>query len=332
MRLRDVSGADALAPAPGRLAAATLAAVATATPRSDASTTQDRAAAFSAPLVSRERRAERDHRRNNGVVAVTVADGVGSLPDSAFAAQAACDACSQLWSERPDRLISIAETAVPLAHRAVLETAPGLAATTVLSAAALDGEVLVEWVGNGTALVFTAPRVRSRSVVAAGARDDVAAALPDPLMAELMLPHISWQDGRDVLEEIIGGVTAPLVETIRLGRSGRERLVLIVTDGLATAEQREIGQTADGTQWRLLSMRDRALTAIAKALLGPPPQFAPGDDPDLASAQEPERWTSAALGAVLQASVDGLLTAGQLDDDATIGALLVPADPVLTRA
>ena len=100
--------------------------------------------------------------------------------------------------------------------------------------------------------------------------------------------------------------------------NSRERLYLACTDGVGTDEERRFGTAPDGTTWKEVP---RPLAT----LLG-----------DLAtgwSALQVASSAAHALGATLQATLDRLLADGALEDDATVGAvLLLPASPVQGQA
>jgi hypothetical protein len=118
------------------MTAAALAGVATVTPRADPTGSQDACRALDVD--------------DDGLAAVVVADGVGSLPESGPAARLAVDVVAT--GLRGDPSASVAGLCRQAHERLREEVAP-LGATTLLVLACRGGTVEAHWVGNGAVLV-----------------------------------------------------------------------------------------------------------------------------------------------------------------------------------
>ena len=268
-------------------------ACATLTPRSDPHANQDACAA--------------------GQDWVVVADGVGSLPESAAAAQAAVAYCTSVLGAAvtgsPDTEQGWANAHPPLsmgyvqdlfagAHQQVLtEVVRGTGACTLLTGLAHpDGSLTLGACGNGAALL---------------AVHDPDQFYPDRgrvALTTLTVPQISYRAGADQLEQYLGALRPPQPEVTHLGPSSRARLLLVVSDGLYSPEQVTVGKDHLGSHWLSLSPTWLTLSNLARTVLTLPQ----APDPDLLHE----------LAAALLAS---LLTDGHLDDDASLALLFQPA-------
>lgn len=280
-----------------------VAAVATASPRTDPALTQDRVGAgrWNARLTGRPR--ARTGAREG--VWAAVADGVGSLPESARAAQIAIDLMRRAAQPRAAQpRAATASGAFRCADEQIRRELDGNGATTLLTVHAGPDGATVRWVGNGALLlVASSPHTTSTGLPPPGVQ---------VLHTDLLLPHIIFRDGRDVLKHVLGGSGQVAVETVVLGPSARgPRLLLAVTDGLHSAEQPDVGVSDDGSRWQRQTTALQAILALAGGVLR--------------DAQLTDALSEQDLQDRLQQLLSGLLTARQLDDDASVAAVLLPA-------
>lgn len=229
-----------------------------------------------------------------GGAGVVVCDGVGSYADSGAVAEVAAGEAG-----RHLQAMGIDFGTRGCAGR--VSTALGErfdgATTLIVVAADESGDVAFCFVGNG-------------SLLEVQMLDGDAG--PDALrFIDLVLPHVSCAGGRPALRSFLPAADGAAVETslgsYRVG-PGTARLYLACSDGIASDEERAVGRAPSGSVWKEIP---RPLSALLEDL---GPRWA-----DLlvsATAEED-------LGGVLQATLLRLLAAGELDDDATVGALFL---------
>jgi hypothetical protein len=229
--------------------------------------------------------------------AVVVCDGVGSYPRSGEVAELACR-------------LAEAHLREPGGARGVLDlpdvldasmTDGGIGATTLLALAADGfGDLAYCLLGNGMVVEAQALAIDDEHVRMS--------------FTELALPQISVVGGRPVLGAFLpwtGTGPLPSCTGTRHLTSDRTRLFLACTDGIGSDEERPVGQGPDGTLWRQV---DPAIAGLLDAI---------GEEWDaLAACPDPALRLERILGTVLDRLVDD----GSLDDDATVGALLVRPD------
>lgn len=170
-------------------------------------------------------------------------------------------------------------------------------ATTLIAVGADDeGYVSFTYVGNGSLLDITI---------------DTDGRRPQLRVAEMTSPHVSFADGRPALSSYLPAAPRRPVEAasgVLHPAPRRTRLLLACSDGVATGEDRTTGVAADGSTWIAVPRPLAALLA------------------DLAAAWEDvsaEADRVGALASVVQTSLDDLAAADLLDDDATVGVVLV---------
>jgi len=230
---------------------------------------------------------------------VVVCDGVGSCARSGEVAGQACVlAAAHL---REGGAAGIAE--LPAVVAATLPD-EGIGATTLLALAAdRSGELGYCLVGNGMVVEAHALRIDEERVQMS--------------WTELALPQISLLVGKPTLASHLPwtGLGAPpsCIGGRRL-EPDRTRLYMACTDGIGSSEERPVGSAPDGTLWRQV---DPPLAAVLGAI---------GEQWHLLEAcAEP----AAELERILGAALERLLDDGSLEDDATVGAVLVrPATAV----
>lgn len=230
---------------------------------------------------------------------VIVADGVGSLPASRAAAHLAVETFVAATPARAPGAGSLdpAVAWVGAAHERILGDLDGAGATTALTAIAGVDVVRVDWVGNGAALRLVLAPERTGSATA-----------PHLLVQDLVLPHVGHEHGRDVLERVLGiPGPAPVPDSVVVGHGSRPSLLLLVTDGVHSVEQLDVGTTSDGGRWiRIPPVLDRLVALAGELLAG--------------AVTEPE--LHGRLGSLLA----DLAREGSLTDDAAVGAVLLPGD------
>lgn len=175
------------------------------------------------------------------------------------------------------------------------------ATTLIMIGADSSGDVAFCFVGNGSLVEVQ--------------RLDGMSGLDAMRWVDLVLPHISVAGGRPALRSFFPAANgAPVEKAVGAHTVDPHiaRLYLACTDGVTTDEERAVGRAPDGSLWKAVS---RPLASLLddihphwEALLVSPTA---SDD----------------LGELLQETLDRLLEAGALDDDASVGALLVRACP-----
>jgi hypothetical protein len=129
--------------------------------------------------------------------------------------------------------------------------------------------------------------------------------------AERALPQISYEGGRPALASYLPwSRPAPLEASVGAQRvaGGSERLFLACSDGIGSDEECLLGAGPDGRMWKEVQ---RPLAHLLERLAGAWPELRVSPDVE-------ERLTS-----VLEATLAELLADGALEDDATVGALLM---------
>lgn len=260
-----------------------VAAVATSTYRDDPAGNQDAAAVLRQP-------------EGAGVV---VADGVGSLPESAAAARWACDVVRSDWNGP-----SSAPAGITHADDTVRSRLDGTGACTLLTVAVTEGTAHLAWVGNGAIYQVAAAPWSVRGAPATPPADDLSGLL----WVNHVIPHVTFEDGRDRLDAVVGGPsTLKFVSRVAVRLPPGPSLWLAVSDGVASAETAVMAVEDGGERWQLVRRPLHVLLTAAADMLA---------DPEAVLA------CPAALGARLGSILDGLRADGLLDDDATVGAVL----------
>lgn len=281
-----------------------LAATASATPK-QLDRNQDRAATF----------AVRDAATRRGVV---VADGVGEFEASGIvASQAVEHAVAQLslgGSIRDEALLlSLPATATRRWTDPVLgladhvnqklrdDPAPEGATTLVaMVASTVSRWAVFSLAGNGAVLEFGCVPLPGGSLRV--------------LWIEHALPGVSFDRGRETLRTYlphVGDEPLPVAQgSLRIPRR-EARLLIACSDGITSPETRRVGVNADGSTWLEVP---GPLAILTRALSTSWPDLTAPDATDVD------------LAAFLHRCLDEALTCGTLDDDATLGALLVRAE------
>jgi hypothetical protein len=237
---------------------------------------------------------------------VVVCDGVGSLPRSGPVAEAVAE-CAAEYVARTGVRRGIAglgfESGAAHAVQHVaesIEPTPDGATTLIAVGADAEGYVAYSFVGNGTLLDIEAVSIGEGRVRLSA--------------AELVVPHIDWGLGRPALRAFLpanGNAAVPSARGLLGPQPDRIRLLLAMTDGVATDEERTQG-TGSGTTWRKVP---EPLAALMAAVTAGWNDFISSPDP------------GESLGGAIQGTLDALARDGELTDDATVGALLaVPHD------
>jgi hypothetical protein len=225
---------------------------------------------------------------------VVICDGVGSYAGSGAVAEAAAGVAGR---HLQDMGIHFGTRGCAARVSEVLRERADGATTLIVVAADEHGDVAFCFVGNG-------------SLLEVQMLDGLSG--PDALRCiDLVLPHVSCTGGKPALRSFFPARYGAAVET-SVGsyrvHTDTPRLYLACSDGIATEEERAVGRAPSGSVWKEI----------------PGPLSALLDDlapcwPDLLLSATAEKD----LQAVLQSSLLGLLAAGELDDDATVGALLL---------
>jgi Protein phosphatase 2C len=232
-----------------------------------------------------------------GEAAVVVCDGVGSYPRSGEVAELVCR-LAELHLRESGGAGGVAQLPAAVAGSIVDE---GIGATTLLALAAdRDGELGYCMVGNGMVIEaygLELDEQRTRMC-----------------FTELALPQAGIAGGRPTLASFLPWTEAgPLPSCLGTRRLAcdRARLFLVCSDGIGSEEERPLGRAPDGTLWRAV---DPPLAAVLDALADTWQTLCACDDP------------TPLLEQTLAAALERLLDEGALEDDATVGALLMRPD------
>jgi hypothetical protein len=251
-----------------------------------------------------------------GVGSVAVADGVGSLPDSGRAAALAVEHVVHDWSDNAPLVDPFRE-----AHEAIRTELNGRGQTTLIDLQHRHGRTRIRWVGNGCVLrARLAPETRPgcAGTRVPGHRDTGRA--PRVVWTDLLLPHVAFADGQDQLTQALGGrFDAPDHLMVWPGR--HDEVLLAATDGLYSCEQATLGRDDDNGLWQQQPPQLQALLALAGHLLTRPWSAQCHCAAATGCSADPECTD---LAAYCRRVLDNLLHEGFLDDDATLGVLLVP--------
>lgn len=225
---------------------------------------------------------------------VVVCDGVGSYPASGAVADLAASEAARYVGEAG---LELGTQRCAARVSAALNGRDDGATTLIVVGAEESGDVRFCFVGNGSLLEIQK-------------LDGMSG--PDGLRhTDLVLPHVSFAGGRDALRSFLPATNGNPVET-SLGsyrvHPGIARLYLACSDGVATDESRAIGRAPDRSVWKEIP---RPLSAILDDLA---PQWA---QLLVSTTAELE------LGTLLRGTLLSLLVENELDDDATVGALLL---------
>jgi hypothetical protein len=224
---------------------------------------------------------------------VVICDGVGALEGSAHAAE---------WAAR-----RAADHVVENGVRGGVWSLPdiwqderpeesGGATTLVLLAAEASGVVAHVLIGNGSVLEVVPSRLPNDGVRL--------------LWTDVALPQIDWREGKPALNSVLPAQEGGLLASRGAHLVDGERLFVLCSDGISTLEERPSATAPDDTVWREvplgLSRILESLTELWADLLVLPAELA---------------------GKVLQEGVEevlsGLLVEPGLDDDASLGVVLV---------
>lgn len=245
-----------------------------------------------APGLGQDRFASFNALDGRGVI---VCDGVGSESNSGEVAEAAVNAAKDLIARDGLTPHLIAQVNDHVSH--FVDGHTTLLAATAHSTA---GSWLVEYmcVGNGSMIE-----------IVAGGRDN------NPWMwwTDHFVPHVDFSTGKDTLAVALPCPPDELLWTagqIHVAH-GAARLILLVSDGIATVEDYRVGRMPDGSAWREIpELLDALLTAIRQPLL------------DIGHESRAEHRLATALTNTLDEFAD----ASRLDDDASFGVILLPPD------
>jgi hypothetical protein len=238
----------------------------------------------------------------DGVNAVIVCDGLGSLERSGEAARMAASITAGMLSEHG---ADAARLAFETAHWQIRDRFLGDGGTTMIVLSECSQGLRAHYVGNGAILQLC----ELLETAAPGAPSPVRLAWTNHL-----LPHTAYEHGREVMEAVlgIGPATPPEPDSVVISARRAAQLVVAVTDGILSREQVRVGSTADGERWERLDPALIEVLELSEAVLRRLRE-AP------ASAEE--------LGKLLETRLAGLTAAGSLDDDATVGALVCLPSP-----
>jgi hypothetical protein len=229
-------------------------------------------------------------------VGVVVCDGVGGLPASAPVAErmvalaarhlTAHGVSAGMWEL--DRVL--ADGAVP---------SPNGATTLIALGADESGLVGHAFVGNGSLIEIDPVEPRPGATVLH--------------WTDLVLPQVSWEEGRAVLRSFLPPDVAGQLEVakgLRQAGDERPRLYLACSDGITTEEDRARARTPDGLSWREVPP---ALARLLDALTAAWPELLVGD----------RAAATALLERTLEQTLAGLESDPGLDDDASVGVVLL---------
>ncbi|MBJ7469806.1 MAG: hypothetical protein JHD16_00820 [Solirubrobacteraceae bacterium] len=237
-----------------------------------------------------------------GGAAAVLCDGVGSLKDSSLVAELAlAAACDHITAEGVGAgIVSCPGVAAEaLAGHGEL---PDGATTLVAIGADEDGHVCFTLVGNGSIFAIEPLSVR-----------DGRAQL---LFGELALPHMEMVGAQAALRSVLPAQHLPVEATAGglLPRPGRTRLLLACTDGITSAEERDqIGKVeSTGQVWAQMHPPFVEVLEVLSTAWG-----------DLTR----DPGSSEALERALESALESCVGQGLLDDDASVGAVLVAPVP-----
>lgn len=128
---------------------------------------------------------------------------------------------------------------------------------------------------------------------------------------DLVLPHVSYVGGRQALRSYLPSLAGEALEVAlgeRIIQHETMRLFLACTDGITTDEDRRVGTVSDHSTWKEIPHPLAAVLSVLETKWI-----------DLASTESPE----SELAAVVQSSLASLLAEGRLEDDATLGSVLI---------
>jgi hypothetical protein len=226
--------------------------------------------------------------------AVAVADGVGGVPNSGEMAAKVCELAASHLAEG-----GVVKGILDLDDQigeGLSEEDPG-ATTLVMVGAEPDGSVSHLLLGNGavielTPLELTPQRTRL-------------------LWTSIALPQMQVEEGRLALRSFLPLSPAPAAEKgCRHVPAGNARLYLVCSDGLLSEEDRAEGKAEDETSWRHVPR------AVAR-LVG---ELEHGWDELLDSSSEE---AGELLRSLLAAALEEPSVFAELDDDTSVGALLM---------
>lgn len=254
-------------------------ATATATPK-EPGANQDRGAAITLP---------------GGGGAALVCDGIGSFERSG-------EVAAEVIGLAVPLLEAEGAAGVPGLPRLIdekLDQDPDRGGTTLIAAAMeSSGRLSFAYVGNGALL-----EIRARDAAVGSCR----AAL---VFTDLALPHISFELGKPALTSFLPSLDGgPRTVSGLVEDQGADaaKLVLAVSDGISTDEDRPLGRAPAGGAWKAVPEPLLAVLEGIGEVWG-----------ILATASSPDEVLREALSGVLE----GLLAREVLEDDATASAVM----------
>lgn len=240
-----------------------------------------------------------DGNEESDGVAVVICDGVGSYPKSGTVASEVL-----AFTEEHIRHAGISEGVWTLdTALAAMNVATADGATTLIAVGAdQSGLVSHAFVGNGS-LFEIAPGDASSSTSARLRWIDLA------------LPHLSWEPGRPALSSFIPAQDSEfdVAKGYRTTRRVQPRLYLACSDGIASDETRVHAKSPQGKFWSSVSAK---LVAIIGAI----------EDEWLTLLEDTHDDGQERLQKMVEASLVGLLDSECLDDDASVGCVLMRPD------
>jgi hypothetical protein len=225
---------------------------------------------------------------------IAICDGVGAYEDSGVVAARCLDAVTSHVAEHgAPSVLTCATAAAGTIHDDATEGA------TTLIALAVDRDGHAYWtlVGNGSVFELEAADVRGGAARLA--------------FAELAIPHVSFEGGRPGLRSTLRAKAEVMPEVsagMLLPRTRRMRALLACSDGIATQEDWREGTSRAGATLREIPPP----LVVLLARLGE-------EWTDLEEAEDPQGY----LGALIEDTLDELLTDGALADDASVGVVLL---------
>lgn len=237
--------------------------------------------------------------RGRGLTGVVVCDGVGGIAGSGVVAEEARDRAATLLGGRK------LPAAIWNLDRRLSEDMPsqGQGKTTmVVICAEANGLVGHFLLGNGSILEVLPMEIQ--------------AGKPRLLWSSVVLPQIGGREGRPALRSFLppDDRRAEAEKGVRMATAGIPRLYLACSDGFLSEEDRLEGAAPDGTFWRQVPQFPARLTQLLTDAWGDLLAVAPAD-------------AGAMLRELTERSIEDRAGGHPLDDDTTVGALLLRPRP-----
>jgi len=228
--------------------------------------------------------------------AAALCDGVGSYRDSGVVAEQ----CLAVAVEHIETLgvgVGVVGCADAVSEFAVDLRESYEGATTLIAVGAeTGGAMYFTMVGNGAIYAIEAV--------------DASHERAELYSANLVVPHIGYGDGQLALRSFLPAPSLPVERSAGALFAPRKRAVLLLgcSDGISTAEDCPIGRTSNGDVWQHVAP---PLAAVLDILAIRWTDLLAQDDGGIL------------LGEVFSNTLDGLLSGGRLEDDATLVGVLV---------